>query len=78
MTSYNGKLLTYDEIGNPLTYGNYSYTWKYGRQLSKVMNGSTEVDTYQYNDEGIRTVKIVNGVRHEYDVVGGQINREVV
>ena len=33
----------------------------------------TEAATYQYNDEGIRTVKIVNGVRHEYDVVGGQI-----
>ena len=78
MTSYNGKSLTYDEIGNPLTYGTYSYEWAYGRQLSKVKNGSTEVATYQYNDEGIRTVKIVNGVRHEYDVVGGQINREVI
>ena len=38
----------------------------------------TEAATYQYNDEGIRTVKVVNGVRHEYDVVGGQINREVI
>ena len=38
----------------------------------------TEVATYQYNDEGIRTVKVVNGIRHEYDVVGGQINREVI
>ena len=38
----------------------------------------TEAATYQYNDEGIRTVKIVNGIRHEYDVVGGQINREVI
>ena len=38
----------------------------------------TEAATYQYNDAGIRTVKVVNGIRHEYDVVGGQINREVI
>ena len=34
--------------------------------------------TYKYNDEGIRTEKIDNGVRHEYSVSGGQINREVI
>ena len=78
LTSYNGKSLTYDEIGNPLTYGSYTYTWKYGRQLSTIENGTTPLASFQYNDEGIRTVKIGNGVRHEYDVVGGQINREVV
>ena len=55
------------------------YDWKYGRQLASISNSSTGLlVTYQYNDEGIRTVKTVNGVRHEYDVVGGQINREVI
>ena len=78
MTSYNGKSLTYDAIGNPLTYGTYSYEWAYGRRLSKIKNGSTDIASFQYNDEGIRTVKIANGVRHEYDVVGGRINREVI
>ena len=65
-----------------MTYGTYSYEWAYGRQLSKVKNGSTEVATSQYNDEGIRTAKIVTEgttqILHEYDVVGGQINREVI
>ena len=54
------------------------YTWRYGRQLYRVKNGSTTVATFRYNDEGIRTVKVANGIRHEYDVMGGQINREVI
>ena len=79
LTSYNGKAITYDAIGNPLTYGSYTYTWKFGRQLSAVSNSATNLSaTYQYDADGIRTVKIVNGIRHEYDVMGGQINREVV
>ena len=83
LTSYNGKSLTYDEIGNPLTYGTYRYQWAYGRQLSQIENGSDIVATFNYNDEGIRTVKTAQNsagqdIRHEYDVVGGQINREVV
>ena len=83
LTFYNGKSLTYDEIGNPLTYGNYSYTWKFGRQLSAISNSATNLSaTYQYDADGIRTAKIVTEgttqILHEYDVVGGQINREVI
>ena len=48
------------------------------RREAEPKSAYTEVATYQYNDEGIRTVKVVNGIRHEYDVVGGQINREVI
>ena len=42
------------------------------------MNAGQFLYTFQYNDEGIRTEKIDNGVRHEYSVSGGQINREVI
>ena len=48
------------------------------RREAEPKHAYTEAATYQYNDEGIRTVKVVNGIRHEYDVVGGQINREVI
>jgi RHS repeat-associated protein len=79
LTSFNGSTITYDEMGNPKTYGGYTYNWTNGRQLASVYQVSPYVNTtYQYNDEGIRTVKTVNGVKHEYTVSGGQINREVI
>ena len=79
LTSYNGSAITYDAIGNPVSYGGYTYTWTNGRQLESIYQVSPYVNTtFQYNDEGIRTVKIANGVRHEYSVTGGQINREVI
>ena len=62
MVSYGGLSITYDAIGNPLTYGTYSYTWNY-RQLESIYQVSPYVNTtYKYNDEGIRTEKIDNGV----------------
>lgn len=42
LTSYNGQSITYDEIGNPLTYRDgMSMTWKNGRQLATLTNGDT-------------------------------------
>jgi hypothetical protein len=32
LTSYNGRAITYDTIGNPLNDGNYIYSWEMGRQ----------------------------------------------
>ena len=51
LTSYNGEAITYDEIGNPLTYrDSLSFTWKNGRQLASLQNGNSVVDyTYNYN-----------------------------
>lgn len=34
LTSYDGKAITYDEIGNPLSYRNMTMTWQNGRQLA--------------------------------------------
>ena len=37
LTSYNNYTITYDNVGNPLTYiGGLSFTWSKGRQLSQV------------------------------------------
>ena len=44
LTSYNGQNITYDEIGNPLTYRDgMSMTWKNGRQLATLTNGDTSI-----------------------------------
>ncbi len=38
LVSYNGKNITYDNIGNPLTYDGKTYVWQNGRQLSAIMD----------------------------------------
>ena len=52
LTAYNGNTITYDQIGNPLSYYNgFSFTWQKGRQLASAANGSTSI-TYTYNSDG--------------------------
>jgi len=65
LTSYDGKAITYDVIGNPLTYNGNTYTWQNGRELAKITNG-TNTYQYTYNDSGIRTSKTINGVKTQY------------
>ena len=74
--------LTYDAIGNPLTYGNgqqlyTNLTWEHGRQLvSLTTNGDTY--TYDYDADGIRTQKVGNGEQHDYITQNGKVVRETV
>ena len=71
--------LTYDIIGNPLSYfngkKNWTFTWKNGRQLSTATNGSTSI-TNTYDVDGIRETKTVNGVKHTYTYLGEKLARE--
>ena len=40
LTSYNGTNITYDKIGNPLTYRDgMTMTWENGRRLSTLKTG---------------------------------------
>lgn len=62
LTSYDGHTITYDEIGNPLSYYNgwtYTLRWDAGRRLSRSSAGGIYVD-YSYNKDGIRTKKTVS------------------
>ena len=53
--------VTYDEIGNPLSYrDSYQFTWQNGRRLATVSHGSDSI-SYTYNPDGIRTSKTVSG-----------------
>ena len=47
-------------------------TWQNGRQLATLENGNTSV-SYQYNEEGLRTGKTVNGITTEYYWNGSQL-----
>jgi YD repeat-containing protein len=74
LTSYDGSALTYDEIGNPLTYNNgasHTFTWN-GRQLMGAVRIATTY-SFTYNDEGIRTSKTKNGVTTTYYLDGTRI-----
>ena len=71
LTNYNGTPLTYDTIGNPLTYrSGMTMTWQNGRQLATLTkNGAT--NSYAYDENGIRTRKTANGSTTVYHVVDG-------
>ena len=76
LTSYNGQNITYDEIGNPLTYRDgMSMTWKNGRQLTTLTNGDTSIN-YGYDSDSVRTTKTVNGVKYTYAYLNGQLMYE--
>lgn len=78
LTSYRGMNITYDEIGNPLSYYNgnsYTFTWENGRYLKTASVDSNNL-SFTYNHDGIRTSKTVNGVLHNYTVSGSQILTE--
>lgn len=71
LTTYNGKQITYDAIGNPLTYDGNTYTWQNGRELASIQNTGKGLNvTYKYTDDGIRTEKTVNGETTTYHLDG--------
>ena len=77
LTSFDGQDITYDEIGNPLTYRDgMSFTWQHGRELAGFTKAGTTA-SYHYNDSGIRTQKVVNGVTTEYYLNGSTILTQI-
>ena len=77
LTAYNGVSLTYDTIGNPLSYYNetsYTFSWN-GRRLVSATTGSNSL-SFTYNADGIRTSKTKNGVTTTYYLSGSQILAE--
>jgi RHS repeat-associated protein len=58
LTYYDGNLISYDEIGNPISYKNKNYTWNSGRQLDEYQDERYKV-TYSYNDMGYRQTKTI-------------------
>lgn len=70
LVSYGNTSLTYDNVGNPLTIGDKSFTWS-GRQLETYVDGNKTIE-FEYDENGLRHRKTVkeNGVITErYDYV---------
>ena len=76
LTSFNGQAITYDEIGNPLTYRGMNMEWKGGRRLASITKDGFSA-SYEYNTDGIRTQKTVNDVTTKYYLNGSSVLRQV-
>lgn len=60
------KIISYDNIGNPLTIGdNITLSWINGRELSTYNDLNNSI-TYKYNSEGIRVSKTINNLETKY------------
>ena len=76
LTEFNGDTITYDQIGNPLSYRNgFNFTWSNGRQLTSVTRGETNV-SYLYNADGMRTQKTINGITTDYYYLNGVLQAQ--
>ena len=65
LTSYKGKAITYDAIGNPLDDGTWEYTWEKGRQLAS-MEGVSSGWEFTYDATGQRLTKTNGTLTYHY------------
>lgn len=77
LTSYDGKAIHYDGIGNPEDYGTWSYTWEHGRELASMSNGSTTW-TFTYDANGMRTKRTNGSTTYSYVYNDGQLSQMTV
>lgn len=60
LTKYDNQLITYDEVGNPLTIGsNILLSWINGKELSTYTIGDKTIN-FAYDENGYRILKKVN------------------
>ena len=76
LTAYDGEEITYDGIGNPLSYRGWTMSWQGGRQLASMTKGSDTL-SFAYNESGLRASKTVNGVTHSYVWQGSKLAADI-
>ena len=75
LVSYNGETISYDEIGNPVSYCGYTMAWQGKRLESLSGNGLTA--SYTYDEQGIRSGKTINGVTTSFSYNGSLLMAQV-
>ena len=66
LTEFDGDSITYDKNGNPLTYrDDMIFEWENGRILKNI-NTSDKAIQMNYDSNGMRTQKSVDGVKTNY------------
>ena len=79
LTAYGDTPITYDAIGNPLTYRGYTLTWQNGRQLASMKFRTINIG-FTYDVDGLRTSKTIPnvGLEHKYYYVGDRLQYETL
>ena len=77
LTKVNNQPITYDQIGNPLNDGEWTYTWEHGRQLKSMSNSATTW-SYEYNADGLRTKRTNGTTTYKYTYNGSQLTQMTV
>ena len=81
LTAYDGETIEYDNVGNPVNDGTWTYTWEHGRQLASMTDGTTTI-TYTYNAEGVRIGKTVSRSNyietHKYFYHNGNMTCDII
>lgn len=73
LTKFNNTEIVYDNIGNPLSLGtNIILNWKNGNEL-ETYNDTINLIKYDYDEIGIRTSKIINGIKTTYYTEGKKV-----
>ena len=75
LVSYNGETISYDEIGNPLSYRGYTMAWQ-GKRLESL-SGDGLTASYTYDEQGIRSGKTINGVTTSFSYNGSLLMAQV-
>lgn len=79
LTAYGSTQLTYDAIGNPLTYRGFTLTWQNGRQLASMKFRTINIG-FTYDVDGLRTSKTIPnvGLEHKYYYVGNRLQLKIL
>ena len=72
LTSYDGRTITSDAIGNTLSDGIRTYTWEHGRQLATLTKDGV-LWGVDYDTNGMRCVRTNGTTRYEYVYHGSQL-----
>ena len=77
LTAYNDAAITYDQIGNPLSYRGNILNWEHGRELSTLYDGN-DLWTYTYDSNGMRTSRTDGQTTYTYIYNGSQLSQMTV
>jgi len=74
LLSYDGNLITYNALGNPIKYLNNTLEWTRGYLLDTYYDGINSKEyKYDYNADGIRISKLIDNKKTNYYLDGSRI-----
>lgn len=77
MVSCDGKVMSYDGMGNLTSFDGVTYTWSKGRKLAKVTKADGKEIMYEYDELGRRTLKSSTDIHEGYSYIGNKLFRKI-